>query len=322
MMGLIPENGFREILLMMISDARPFREKGSVKWDARHFFQKVAARRSIGSMSMRGKLLSGIAALLMATSAAHAKDVRESILPPPKYDHLYEGRIAIIHGGSSVLPCRPRSLSIRLSCAYLEEDTVGNYHSTGKECVIFLASQEEIKEAGYTESVLLRREMARCNGWEGYRRLPYEVEADKKLDKELSKITAPLALGGAPTVQTKGSTLVCPGSRWRYVVTDAGVEHHSLPSTPPLSPYVKGDGYYKYHDLATVWYLRFYPDGTVVMDERLDTSSFPTADTLNKTWCSGIGIFETDDHLIKFQLRIGGALVPLDFNGQAWSKRT
>jgi hypothetical protein len=125
--------------------------------------------------------------------------------------------------------------------------------------------------------------------------------------------------GGAPTVQTKGSTLVCPGSRWRYVVTDAGVEHHSLPSTPPLSPYVRGDGYYKYHDLATVWYLRFYSDGTVVMDERLDPSSFPTADTLNKTWCRGIGIFETDDHLIKFQLRIGDALVPLDFNGQAWS---
>ena len=117
---------------------------------------------------------------------------------------------------------------------------------------------------------------------------------------------APGALGGAPTVQTKGSTLVCP-------------ESPSLPSTPPLSPYVKGDGYYKYHDLATVWYLRFYSDGTVIMDERLDTPSFPTADTLNKTWCRGIGMFETDDHLIKFQLRIGDALVPLDFNGQAWS---
>ena len=47
------------------------------------------------------------------------------------------------------------------------------------------------------------------------------ISISRKLDKELSKITAPLALGGAPTVQTKGSALLCPGSP-------------SLPSTPPL----------------------------------------------------------------------------------------
>ena len=97
--------------------------------------------------------------------------IRAPVLPPPKFDHLYEGRIAIIHGDSASLPCRPRSLSTRLGCAYLEEDKVGNYHSTGKECLIFLASREEIKEAGYTESALLRHEMAYCNGWEGYRPL-------------------------------------------------------------------------------------------------------------------------------------------------------
>ena len=91
-------------------------------------------------------LITGIAALfLLATGTAHAKNVRESILPPPKHDHLYEGRITIIHGDSASLPCRPRSLSTRLSCAYLEKDEVGNYHSTGKECLIFLASREEIK---------------------------------------------------------------------------------------------------------------------------------------------------------------------------------
>jgi hypothetical protein len=131
-------------------------------------------------------LLTGIAVLFLATGTGHAKNVR--ILPPPKYDHLYEGRIAIIHGDSAGLPCRPRSLSTRLGCAYLEKDEVGNYHTTGKECVIFLASREEIEEAGYTENTILRREMARCNGWEGYRRLPYEVEADRELDKELSKM--------------------------------------------------------------------------------------------------------------------------------------
>jgi hypothetical protein len=137
---------------------------------------------------MQMKTLSiGVAALLLAAGMAHAKD-RKSILPPPKYDHLYEGRITIVHGDSQGLPCRPRSLSTRLSCSSLEEDEVKTYHSTGKECVIHLASREEIEDAGYTESVILRREMARCNGWGGYRRTPYEMEADRELDKELRKI--------------------------------------------------------------------------------------------------------------------------------------
>jgi hypothetical protein len=86
----------------------------------------------------------------------------------------------------------------------------------------------------------------------------------------------------------------------------------------PSSAYIRHDGYYKYLDLASVWYLRFYSDGTVVTDQRLDTSSLPTTDTFNKTHFKGIGIFETDDHLIKFQLRTGGTLPSLEFNGQAW----
>jgi hypothetical protein len=120
--------------------------------------------------------ISLIAAMLLATGTAHAKNVRKSILPPPKYDHLYEGRITIIHESSASLPCRPMSLTERLGCAYLEE----NKERKDKECVIWLASREEIEEAGYTENTILRREIASCNGWEGYRRLPYEVKLTEK----------------------------------------------------------------------------------------------------------------------------------------------
>jgi hypothetical protein len=87
----------------------------------------------------------------------------------------------------------------------------------------------------------------------------------------------------------------------------------------PSPAYIRLDGYYKYVDIASVWYLRFYSDGTVVMDQRPDTSSLPiTTETLNKTHFKGTGIFQTDDHLIKFQLRTSGTLPSLEFNGQAW----
>ena len=128
---------------------------------------------------MKKFLLTSVAALFLATGTAHAyyKKVRAPVLPPHKYDHLYKWRIIIFHGDAGGFPCRPRSLSTRLGCTDLEEpDEKTNVRPSEqgqKECVIFLASREEIEEAGYTESALLRHEMAYCNGWKGYRPLGY-----------------------------------------------------------------------------------------------------------------------------------------------------
>ena len=133
-------------------------------------------------MNTRG-LLTGIFVLFLATGTAYAKKVRQITLPPLQYDHIYEGRITVRHELAGSLPCRPRSPSIRLSCVYLDEDK-----DKEKECVIWLASRKEIEEAGYTEDALWRRANAACNGWKGYRRLPYEIEYDKEMDKELRKM--------------------------------------------------------------------------------------------------------------------------------------
>ena len=128
---------------------------------------------------MTHAVLTGIAVLFLATGTAHASyqiKVRAPVIPPHKYDHPYPGRVTIIRNDSGSLPCRPNSMSTRLGCAFLEDlDEKGNYHSAekeaGKECSIFLASDSEIKEAGYTPSAMLRHEMAGCNGWPGYRPL-------------------------------------------------------------------------------------------------------------------------------------------------------
>jgi len=128
---------------------------------------------------MKYVLLVGCAALFLATGTAHAsyqKKVRAPVIPPHKYDHPYPGRTTITRGDSASLPCRPNSMSTRLGYAFLEElDKDGNYRvserEAGKECYIYLASDDEIKGAGYTPNALLRHEMAGCNGWPGYRTL-------------------------------------------------------------------------------------------------------------------------------------------------------
>jgi hypothetical protein len=101
------------------------------------------------------------ALLLVALSApVRAKEVRKSksILPPPEFDHLYEGNIRVKRDSAWAAPCRPISLSGRLGCAFPPD-------KPGEECFVFVAPREEIEEAGYAENAVWRHLMARCNGW-------------------------------------------------------------------------------------------------------------------------------------------------------------
>jgi hypothetical protein len=82
--------------------------------------------------------------------------------PPPQFDYFYKGSIKVKRDSSWVAPCRPKSLSSRLGCAYPPEES-------GGECLVFLAWRQDIEEAGFTENMVWRQLMARCNGWKDYR---------------------------------------------------------------------------------------------------------------------------------------------------------
>jgi hypothetical protein len=106
--------------------------------------------------------------MLLATAlagfslATHAKNVRKSLPPPPpKFDHFYEGSIKVRRDDSGIAPCRAKSLSSKLGCAYPPEEP-------GGECYVFLAWRRDIEESGYTEYAIWRQLMARCNGWKDY----------------------------------------------------------------------------------------------------------------------------------------------------------
>jgi hypothetical protein len=122
---------------------------------------------------MTNKIAILAALFTLIGSQAHAK----SILPPSKYDHPFEGTIIVKRNDSGSLPCRPRSLSIRYGCAFLSED--------GKECEIHLAYTHELP-TGMRENDLWRHEIARCNGWQGYRPLG-DDSLVRQLDRSLGK---------------------------------------------------------------------------------------------------------------------------------------
>jgi hypothetical protein len=70
--------------------------------------------------------------MLLATAlagfslATHAKNVRKSLPPPPpQFDYFYKGSIKVKRDSSWAAPCRPKSLSSRLGCAYPPEESGG-----------------------------------------------------------------------------------------------------------------------------------------------------------------------------------------------------
>jgi hypothetical protein len=73
-------------------------------------------------------------ALSFSALATPAAAKKKSILPPPEFDHPYVGTITVKRDSSASVPCRPRSLSTRLGCAFPPD-------KDGEECVIYLAYQ-------------------------------------------------------------------------------------------------------------------------------------------------------------------------------------
>jgi hypothetical protein len=85
---------------------------------------------------------------------AHAKNVRKSksILPPPEFDHLYEGNIRVKRDSAWAAPCRPISLSGRLGCAFPPD-------KPNDECFVFSAPREDVAMDGRTISHCEQRGM-------------------------------------------------------------------------------------------------------------------------------------------------------------------
>jgi len=105
-----------------------------------------------GFGEMKKTLLTGIAALLLTTGAAHA----DGLLPPKKYDYLFPGPIVItrkstpeelapVCGGQKFLG----GCAVRI--AYV--------------CQIFLLDDEWLERFGLTYKTALRHEIGHCNGW-------------------------------------------------------------------------------------------------------------------------------------------------------------
>ena len=89
--------------------------------------------------------------------------LQDKLLPPPKYDHAYNGPVVVYRAGSQA--------DIRLKCKRMEVPAhiplMGcSWSATSAHpCLIVVADDETITEWGWTRNIVLRHEIAHCSGW-------------------------------------------------------------------------------------------------------------------------------------------------------------
>ena len=98
--------------------------------------------------------------IVAITSPALAQKQADRVVPPAAFDRPFEGRLITIRAKNLEElreACRwPALPALALGCA--------NYVSSSI-CAVTMASDEVIEAAGYTAEIVLRHEVAHCNGW-------------------------------------------------------------------------------------------------------------------------------------------------------------
>jgi hypothetical protein len=124
----------------------------------------------LGVLLMKKTLLTGIAALSLATGTAHSQEqvvsrdnpiARYSMtMPPPEYDHPYPGKLIIDVRSETEVDWWCQFTSTRkpkLTC------TLPSAHRD--YCHIVTMSDDDMRAFGFDPKVIHRHEIAHCNGW-------------------------------------------------------------------------------------------------------------------------------------------------------------
>ena len=99
---------------------------------------------------MRYFLATAIVLALFATSAS------AQMVPPPEYDRAYKGHLIISRVDSTNEVGRLcGQTGPMISCSQLRDN----------ECDIIVATDDIIRDLGYPVDIVLRHEIAHCNGW-------------------------------------------------------------------------------------------------------------------------------------------------------------
>jgi hypothetical protein len=85
------------------------------------------------------------------------------IMPPAEYDHPYKGKLLryTAEDQAEIRSRCPRGsfhlIGVALACTYVWPGF----------CIVAMVPDDRIRKAGFTPEIVLRHEIAHCNGWPG-----------------------------------------------------------------------------------------------------------------------------------------------------------
>lgn len=104
-----------------------------------------------------------LACLVLAlASSAHAQSSlipinKQAILPPVEFDKPYTGKMTLV---------RTKSQSeIKVLCRIYDPVVLGCSFPHGDSCLVYIASDEDIKKAGWNYDYVYRHERGHCLSW-------------------------------------------------------------------------------------------------------------------------------------------------------------
>jgi len=113
----------------------------------------------IGAVALMFMALRPVQAQTVTTVPVTPVPTEHKILPPPEYDHVYEGDLTIIMVKTIeelLILCNVDGPNT-LACSIRAYDK--------KSCVIIMVDDEVMRLRGWSSGLLLRHEMGHCNGW-------------------------------------------------------------------------------------------------------------------------------------------------------------
>jgi hypothetical protein len=115
------------------------------------------------------------AAMLIPLSAQAASKKWIAMLPPLKYDYLYQGQLTIARGILAVMNAvcaevKLAKFALPYACSRIYRRTNTPKEAPADICHVFIAEDNLLLPAGWIYKDVLRHELGHCNGWGGHDR--------------------------------------------------------------------------------------------------------------------------------------------------------
>src|SRR5262249_10652607 len=100
------------------------------------------------------------------SAPALADDIHPNVVPPPRYDYPYEGKLYELvvgqQGVRTMCPDTNFNLGFALGCT---KKLPPSFEAPLGTCYLYLAYDREMTRVGHPPSIVRRDEITHCNGW-------------------------------------------------------------------------------------------------------------------------------------------------------------